>query len=66
MTVDETINRAPITVDPRRLNKAFVPDTAFAFPVRDDASADVFLQTHGRRKNGSSVSCAAIAGRPTP
>ena len=46
-TVKETINRAPITVDLRGLNKAFVPDTTFAFPVRDDASADVFMKTHG-------------------
>jgi hypothetical protein len=46
-TVDETINRAAITVDLRGLNKAFVPDTAFAFRVRDDASAAVFMKTHG-------------------
>jgi hypothetical protein len=46
-TVNETINRGPSTVDLRGLNKAFVPDTAFAFPVRDDASADVFMKTHG-------------------
>jgi hypothetical protein len=46
-TVDETINRAPITVDLRGLNKAFVPDTTFAFRVRDDASAEVFMKTHG-------------------
>jgi hypothetical protein len=46
-TVNETINRAPITVDLRGVNKAFVPDTTFAFPVRDDASADVFMKTHG-------------------
>ena len=46
-TVKETINRAPITVDLRGVNKAFVPDTTFAFPVRDDASADVFMKTHG-------------------
>ena len=46
-TVDETINRAPITVDLRGLNKAFVPDTTFAFRVRDDAAADVFMKAHG-------------------
>lgn len=46
-TVNETINRAPIDVDLRGLNKAFVPDTTFAFPVRDDAAADVFMKTHG-------------------
>ena len=46
-TVNETINRAPITVDLRGLNKAFVPDTTFAFRVRDDASADVLMKTHG-------------------
>ncbi len=46
-TINETTNRAPITVDLRGLNKAFVPDTTFAFPVRDDASADVFMKTHG-------------------
>ena len=46
-TVNETINRAPITLDLRGVNKAFVPDTTFAFAVRDDASADVFMKTHG-------------------
>jgi hypothetical protein len=46
-TVNETINRAPINVDLRGLNKAFVPDTTFAFQVRDDASADGFMKTHG-------------------
>jgi hypothetical protein len=46
-TVNETINRAPITVDLRGLNKAFVPDTTFAFRVRDDASAGVFMKAHG-------------------
>jgi hypothetical protein len=46
-TVNETINRAPITVNLRGLNKAFVPDTTFAFAVRDDAWADVFMKTHG-------------------
>ena len=45
--VDETINRAAITVDLGGLNKAFVPDTTFAFLVRDDAWADAFMQTHG-------------------
>lgn len=46
-TVNETINREPITVDLRGLDKAFVPDTTFAFAVRDDASADLFMKTHG-------------------
>ena len=46
-TVNEVINRLPVTVDLRGLNKAFVPDTTFAFPVRDDASADVFMKAHG-------------------
>jgi hypothetical protein len=46
-TVNETIDRSPITVDLRRVNKAFVPDTAFAFQVRDDAWADAFMKTHG-------------------
>jgi hypothetical protein len=46
-TVNEAINRAPITVDLRGLNKAFVPDTTFAFQVRDDRSADLFMKTHG-------------------
>jgi hypothetical protein len=46
-TVNEIINRAPITVDLRGLNKAFVPDTTFAFAVRDEASADAFMKTHG-------------------
>lgn len=45
--VDEAIDRAPIAVDLRGLNKAFVPDTTFAFSVRDDAWADAFMQTHG-------------------
>jgi hypothetical protein len=45
-TVNEAINRAPIRVDLRGLNKAFVPDTALASPVRDDASADAFMKTH--------------------
>src|SRR5687767_3557972 len=46
-TVNETINRVPITIDLRGLNKAFVPDTTFAFAVRDEASADAFMKTHG-------------------
>jgi hypothetical protein len=46
-TVNETINRAPITIDLRGLNKAFVPDTTFAFPVRDDAAAERFMTAHG-------------------
>jgi hypothetical protein len=45
--VNETINREPIGVVLRGLNKAFVPDTTFAFPVRDDAAADAFMKTHG-------------------
>jgi hypothetical protein len=45
--VNETINRRPITVDLRGVNKAFVPDTTFAFAVRDDAAADAFMKTHG-------------------
>jgi hypothetical protein len=45
--VNEAINRAPIPVDLRGVNKAFVPDTAFAFAVRDDAWADAFMKTHG-------------------
>ncbi len=45
--VDEAINRAPITVDLRGLHKAFVPDTTFAFAVRDDAAAERFMKTHG-------------------
>jgi hypothetical protein len=46
-TVNETINRAPVTVDLRGVNKAFVPDTTFAFQIRDDASADAFMKMHG-------------------
>jgi hypothetical protein len=46
-TVNETINRAPIKVDLRGVNKAFVPDTTFAFPVRDDSAAERFMKTHG-------------------
>ena len=45
-TVNEAINRAPVTVDLRGVNKAFVPDTAFAFQVRDDASAEALMKTH--------------------
>ena len=45
--VNETINRTPITVDLRGVNKAFVPDTTLAFAVRDDAAADVFMKAHG-------------------
>jgi hypothetical protein len=50
-TVNETINRTPIKVDLRGLNKAFVPDTTFAFRVRDEASADVFMKTHSLERN---------------
>jgi hypothetical protein len=46
-TVNETINRAPIKVDLRGVNKAFVPDTTLAFPVRDDVSAEQFMKVHG-------------------
>ena len=46
-TVDETINRAPISVELRGVNTAFVPDTAFAFKVRDDGAADAFMTRHG-------------------
>jgi hypothetical protein len=46
-TVNEAINRTPITVNLRGVNKAFVPDTTFAFPVRDDAAADAFMKAHG-------------------
>ena len=45
-TVNETINRVPISVQLGGLNKAFVPDTTFAFRVRDDASADGFMKQH--------------------
>jgi hypothetical protein len=45
--VTETINRSPITVDLRAVKKAFVPDTTFAFAVRDDAAADAFMKAHG-------------------
>ncbi|MEO7273239.1 MAG: hypothetical protein ABIX28_15580 [Vicinamibacterales bacterium] len=63
-TVNETINRAPITVDLRGLNKAFVPDTAFAFRVRDDRSADRFMKSHGL-ENGRFV-CVVPRHRWTP
>jgi hypothetical protein len=46
-TVNEAINRARITVDLRGLNKAFVPDTTFAFRVRDDGWANAFMRAHG-------------------
>jgi hypothetical protein len=62
--VDETINRAPIAVDLRGLNKAFVPDTTFAFAVRDDAWAEAFMTTHGLR-SGRFV-CVVPRHRWTP
>lgn len=62
--VDETINRAPITVDLGGLNKAFVPDTTFAFQVRDDAAAAAFMTAHGLEDGG--FICVVPRHRWTP
>lgn len=45
--VNETIHRTPITLDFSKIKSAFVPDTTFAFNVRDDAAAAQFMQSHG-------------------
>lgn len=45
-TVNEAINRVPIGLDFGGVNKAFVPDTTFAFTARDEAAADRFMGAH--------------------
>jgi polysaccharide pyruvyl transferase WcaK-like protein len=46
-SVNETINRSAVTLDFSKVKRAFVPDTTFAFNVRDDAAAQKFMQEHG-------------------
>ncbi len=45
--VNEAINRVPISVDLAGVPAAFVPDTTFAFGVRDEARALAFMLGHG-------------------
>jgi len=45
--VNEAINRSPITQDLRKIPSDFVPDTTFAFAVRDDKAAQAFMQAKG-------------------
>ncbi len=45
--VNEAINRLPIGPDLTRVPAAFVPDTTFAFPGRDEARARAFMHAHG-------------------
>jgi len=68
--IDETINRVATGVDFSDKRPSFVPDTAFAFRSRDEASARAFMARHGLEPGRFACFVPrhrwTPTGRPTP
>jgi polysaccharide pyruvyl transferase WcaK-like protein len=68
--IDETINRVATGFDFSDKHPSFVPDTAFAFPSRNEAAARAFMAQHGLEPGRFACFVPrhrwTPTGRPTP